>query len=230
MISPRHTPVAGASMEVKQLIASKADGIRDRLLLDIHVKRIKKQPDIRAVDPANKIQPLSDCVDQIGLEAVERLDGQPNPTLRRVCPGIAKSLWPIFGISNQLLAVIALCLGTVIIIKMGKARHSWVTVVPMLFLTVVTFSAGYLKLFSAGSAGFIPEIEKQQALIAKGLTGPALKAAETSLFNARVDVIVTISFLFFVSIIVLGTARECWLLITKRKESILRESPFVRHS
>jgi carbon starvation protein len=143
--------------------------------------------------------------------------------------GIAKSLWPIFGISNQLLAVIALCLGTVIIIKMGKTLHCWVTAVPMLFLTIVTFSAGYLKLFSAGAAGFIPEIEKQQALIATGLTGPALKAAETSLFNARVDMVVTFSFLFFVAIIVFGTARECWLLISKRKESVLRESEYTHH-
>ena len=143
--------------------------------------------------------------------------------------GIAKSLWPIFGISNQLLAVIALCLGTVILIKMGKTSHCWVTAVPMLFLTVVTFSAGYLKIFSPGSAGFIPEIEKQQALIANGLTGPALKAAQTSLFNARIDVAVTITFLFFVTIIVLGTARECWLLITKRKAIALQESEYTYH-
>jgi carbon starvation protein len=143
--------------------------------------------------------------------------------------GIAKSLWPIFGISNQLLAVIALCLGTVIIIKMGKARYCWVTAVPMMFLTIVTFSAGYLKIFSPGSAGFIPEIEKQQALIANGLTGPALKAAQTSLFNARIDVAVTITFLFFVTIIVLGTARECWLLITKRKAIALQESEYTYH-
>ncbi len=143
--------------------------------------------------------------------------------------GIAKSLWPIFGISNQLLAVIALCLGTVVIIKMGKTRHCWVTAAPMLFLTVVTFSAGYLKIFSPGAAGFIPEIEKQQSLIATGLTGPALKAAETSLFNARIDVAVTITFLFFVTIIVLGTARECWLLITKRKAIVLQESEYTHH-
>jgi carbon starvation protein len=141
--------------------------------------------------------------------------------------GIAKSLWPIFGISNQLLAVIAFCLGTVILIKMGKARYCWVTAIPMLFLTVVTFSAGYLKLFSAGSAGFFPEIEKQQALIAKGLSGDALKAAETALFNARLDIGVTITFLTFVAIIVLGTARECWLLLTKRKAIVLRESEYV---
>ncbi|GAA5122784.1 carbon starvation protein A [Luteolibacter yonseiensis] len=143
--------------------------------------------------------------------------------------GIAKSLWPIFGISNQLLAVIAFCLGTVVLIKMGKARYCWVTVVPMLFLTLVTFTAGYMKLFSPGAGGFYPEIEKQKALLASGLTGPALKAAETSLFNARIDVAVTITFLLFVTIIVLGTARECYLLLTKRKTPVLRESPYVAH-
>ncbi len=143
--------------------------------------------------------------------------------------GIAKSLWPIFGISNQLLAVIALCLGTVVLIKMGKTRHCWVTAAPMLFLTVVTFSAGYLKIFSPGAAGFIPEIVKQQALIDTGITGTALKAAQTSLFNARIDVAVTITFLFFVTIIVLGTARECWLLITKRKAIVLQESEYTHH-
>jgi carbon starvation protein len=144
--------------------------------------------------------------------------------------GIAKSLWPIFGISNQLLAVIAFCLGTVVLIKMGKARYCWVTAVPMVFLTLVTFTAGWMKLFSPAALGFFPEIEKQQALLAKGLTGPALKAAETSLFNARLDVVVTITFLIFVAIIVLGTARECWLLLSRRKPIVLRESPYVRHT
>jgi carbon starvation protein len=141
--------------------------------------------------------------------------------------GIAKSLWPIFGISNQLLAVIAFCLGTVLLIKMGKARHCWVTALPMILLTLVTFSAGYLKLFSPGSAGFFPEIAKQQALIATGLSIPALKAAHTALFNARVDIAVTLTLLAFVAIIVLGTTRECWLLLTKRKPIILHESTYV---
>ncbi len=141
--------------------------------------------------------------------------------------GIAKSLWPIFGISNQLLAVIAFCLGTVLLIKMGKIRYAWTTAIPMIFLTIVTFTAGYLKLFSAGAAGFFPEIAKQKALIASGVEGKALAAANTSLFNARIDVVVTISFLLFVSLIVIGTVRECWLLLTKRKVIVLKESPFV---
>lgn len=141
--------------------------------------------------------------------------------------GIAKSLWPIFGISNQLLAVIAFCLGTVVLIKMGKARYCWVTAVPMIALTGITFTAGYLKIFSPGAAGFLPAIAKAQAKIAGGLEGEALEAARSALFNARLDVAVTAVFLAFVAIIVLGTAWECWLLLTKRKAAVSRESPFV---
>jgi carbon starvation protein len=141
--------------------------------------------------------------------------------------GIAKSLWPIFGISNQLLAVIALCLGTVILIKMGKARYCWVTVIPMVFLTVVTFTAGWMKIASPAAAGFLPAIHSLEAQISSGLEGKALKVAQTSLFNAKLDLVVTIAFLAFVAFIVLGTARECWLLLTKRKAIVLRESEYV---
>jgi carbon starvation protein len=143
--------------------------------------------------------------------------------------GIAKSLWPLFGISNQLLAVIAFCLGTVILIKMGKARYCWVTAVPMLFLTAVTFTAGWLKLFSADSAGFFPAIRTLESQIASGLQGPALQAAQTALFNTRLDVAVITVFLLFVAIIVLGTLWECWLLLTKRKPAVLRESDYIAH-
>jgi carbon starvation protein len=137
--------------------------------------------------------------------------------------GIAQSLWPIFGISNQLLSVIAFCLGTVILIKMGKARYCWVTVVPMVFLTCVTFTAGWMKIFSAKAAGFLPAIQRLEA---KAVTG--LSAIEKNqLFNARIDVVVTMVFLFFVGLIVVGTAYECWLLLTKRKPIALRESAYV---
>ena len=141
--------------------------------------------------------------------------------------GIAKSLWPIFGISNQLLSVIAFCLGTVVLIKMGKVRYCWVTVLPMIFLMAVTFTAGWLKLFSPNSAGFIPAIRSLEGKIAAGLPAPALAAAKTALFNVRVDVAVTTAFLLLVAIIVLGSARECWLLLTKRKASVLRESEYI---
>jgi carbon starvation protein len=140
--------------------------------------------------------------------------------------GIAKSLWPLFGIANQLLAVIALCFGTVCLIKMGKARYCWTTLLPMTFLTVATYTAGWMKIFSPKAAGFVPAIDRLEGKIAAGLNGPALAAAKTSLFNARVDVVVAATLLVFVTLIVLGTAYECWLLLTRRKPSVLRESAY----
>ncbi len=141
--------------------------------------------------------------------------------------GIAKSLWPIFGISNQLLAVIAFCLGTTILIKMGRVRYCWITVIPMIFLTVVTFTAGWMKIFSPKAAGFLPAITKMKAQIAGGLSPDALKVAERSLTNARVDVAITALFLFLVAAILIGCAREWWLILSGRKVSQLHESEYV---
>jgi carbon starvation protein len=99
----------------------------------------------------------------------------------------------------------------------------------MIFLTAVTFTAGYLKIFSANAAGFLPAIRTLEGKIAAGLTGPALAAARTSLLNARIDIVITGTFLLFVAIIVLGTARECFLLLTRRKPAVLRESEYIHH-
>lgn len=140
--------------------------------------------------------------------------------------GIAKSLWPIFGISNQLLAVIAFCLGTTILIKSGKFRYAWVTLVPLVFLTCVTFSAGWMKIFSAKAAGFLPAIDKANTVIASGTGGRVLDAALRQRFNAWVDIVVVALFLSLVAIITLGCAREWWHILRGLKPATLRESPY----
>ncbi|MBC8128374.1 MAG: carbon starvation protein A [Gloeobacteraceae cyanobacterium ES-bin-144] len=141
--------------------------------------------------------------------------------------GIAKSLWPIFGISNQLLAVIALGLGTTLLIKSGKVRYCWVTAVPLVFLTVVTFTAGWMKLFSPKAAGFLPAVRKYEAELAAGVTGDRLKVVETALFNARLDVAVVVVFLFFVAVITLGCVWEWWRILSGAKVAKIHESSYV---
>jgi carbon starvation protein len=133
-------------------------------------------------------------------------------------------LWPIFGIANQLLAVIAFCLGTTIIIKMGRVRQVWVTVMPLMFLVAVTFTAGWMKLFSVRAAGFVPALEKLEAQIVDG-TAPA--TAARSLLNLRVDIGITVFFLLAVGVIVVASVVEWARLLRGRKQWVLRESAFV---
>ncbi len=130
--------------------------------------------------------------------------------------GIAKSLWPIFGIANQLLAVIAFCLGTTIIIKMGRARYAWCTVAPLVFLTAVTFTAGLMKIFSNSPLGFL-----------WGARDAAAKGNARAEFNNYFDAGITGLFLIFVTIIVVGCAREWLKLLAGGKKPELQEAAYV---
>jgi len=142
--------------------------------------------------------------------------------------GGINSLWPLFGIANQLLSIIALCLGTTVLIKMGKTRYLFVTLVPLCFMCVVTFSAAYLKIFSANPRlGFLSGAE---ALIqtASTMADPA-KAAELTRQAAiwRFDALVAFGFVLLVFLIAAGSAREWWRLLRGSKRIVLHESEFV---
>ncbi|HVW21009.1 MAG TPA: carbon starvation CstA family protein [Opitutaceae bacterium] len=141
--------------------------------------------------------------------------------------GGINSLWPIFGIANQLLAVIALTLGTTVLIKMGRARHLWATLLPLGWLLSVTMTAGWQKIFAADPRlGFLSEAAAKTRLLAAA--DPAgLASLREQLRNALVNVWVTGLFMVLVALVVLANARVWWLLLAGRREPLLREEPFI---
>jgi carbon starvation protein len=128
--------------------------------------------------------------------------------------GGINSLWPIFGVANQLLAVIALGLGTTVLVKMGRVRYAWSTLLPLAWLLSVTMTAGWMKIFSPDPRlGF--------------LSAAAVASSPRLALNAHVDAAVTGVFLLLVAVITLANARVWWLLLAGRREPDLREEPFV---
>jgi carbon starvation protein len=142
--------------------------------------------------------------------------------------GGINSLWPIFGIANQLLAVIALALGTTVLIKMGRARYLWVTLVPLAWLLAVTMTAGWMKLFSPAPLGFLAIAQGLQAKIDAHTGTPAEIAAwSAQVFNNRIDAAVTGAFLLLVLVVLLANARIWWQLLAGRRAVQLCEEPYV---
>jgi carbon starvation protein CstA len=103
-------------------------------------------------------------------------------------------LWPLFGISNQLLAAIALVVATTIVIRTGRARYAWTTLVPLAWLLAVTMTAGWQKIFSDDRAiGFLAQaawLAERDASAAKQVFNLRLDAAVTALFMGLVALIV----------------------------------------
>src|SRR4029079_4355751 len=105
--------------------------------------------------------------------------------------GGINSLWPLFGISNQLLAAVALCVGTTVIIKMGRARYAWVTMLPLAWLVIITMTAGWAKLFSSDPRlGFLAHARGLSAVVARGALPAGAKTvsdASRMIFNDYLD-------------------------------------------
>jgi len=141
--------------------------------------------------------------------------------------GGINTLWPLFGLANQLLSVIALCLATTLLIKMEKTRYVAITVLPLIFMCAVTFSAGYLKIFSADpKLGFL---SGANAWVAKAtaMTGAEQGAMIRQATIWRLDAVVAGVFLLLVLLIVLGSALKWWRLLRGTNPLALRESEFV---
>jgi carbon starvation protein len=132
--------------------------------------------------------------------------------------GGINSLWPLFGIANQLLATVALCVATTIIIKMHRAKYALVTLAPLAWLVTVTFTASWHKVFDPNPRiGFL---EQARQLAAAG-GNPRL------IFNNRLDAIVTGALMVMVTLILLESARQWLGMLSGRKEARMKESPFV---
>jgi carbon starvation protein len=141
--------------------------------------------------------------------------------------GGINSLWPLFGIANQLLGVIALALGTTVLIKMGRTRHLWVTLLPLGWLLAVTMTAGWMKIFSPAPLGFLALARGFATKVAAGGTPAELATWQAQLLNNRVDAVVTATFLLLVATVVAVNAYTWWQLLAGRRASDLREEPFV---
>jgi carbon starvation protein len=141
------------------------------------------------------------------------------------------TLWPLFGIANQMLAAIAFTVGTTIIFKMGKARYAWVTLVPMTWLSVSTLTAAWQKLFhESPKISFLTHAQQFQAKLAAGELPAGVKtveAAKKMILNDQIDAVVCAIFMVITIGIILDGVR-LWTNILRGKKYELQESPYVQ--
>ncbi len=143
--------------------------------------------------------------------------------------GGINSLWPLFGISNQMLAAIALCVATTVLVKSQRARFVWVTALPLVWLVAVTSTAAWQKLFSPDPGlGFLSHADGLAVKLASGaLTGAAADQAPRLIFNDRLDAALTAFFLITVWVLVVETARVCYASMSGKRCPPSAETPHI---
>jgi carbon starvation protein len=134
--------------------------------------------------------------------------------------GGINSLWPLFGIANQLLATVALCVATTILVKIGRARFAWITALPLIALVAITFTASYQKVFHPNPRiGFL-----SHARLLSEQNGPN---AARLIFNDRLDALVTCGLIVLVTLI-LGESLLVWRrYLSGKQPAVSSEAPFV---
>lgn len=144
--------------------------------------------------------------------------------------GGINTLWPLFGIANQMLAGIALLLGTTLLFKMGKKAYVWITLLPTTWLLIVTLTAGWQKLFDSNpKVGFLSHAKIFQTAYDDGkILAPAKTAVQMKqvLINDYVDATLTGVFMVVV-IIVLISALRIWFKVITNHKLQLHEEPYV---
>jgi carbon starvation protein len=133
--------------------------------------------------------------------------------------GGINSLWPLFGIANQILAAVALCVATTILVKMNRMRHVWVTLVPLVWLAATTLAAGWQKVFSPDpKLGFLAH--------ARSLAESTDPNAARMIVNDQVNAALALFFMSIVVVILAASAREWYLVAAGRKAPRVNEAPY----
>jgi carbon starvation protein len=143
--------------------------------------------------------------------------------------GGINSLWPLFGIANQLLAAVALVVATTILLKMGRLRWIWVTLIPMVWLVIVTMTASYQKIFDPNPRiGFLSAAKELVGQITAGEIA-AEKIAETHrlIFNYRLDATVTAVLAVMILVLIVEALVQWYAILSRRRKPVLRETPYV---
>jgi carbon starvation protein len=143
--------------------------------------------------------------------------------------GGINSLWPLFGIANQLLAAVALVVATTILLKMKETRWVWITMLPMAWLVAVTMTASYQKIFDANpNLGFLAKAKALATQVAGGQIAAA-KIGETQrlIFNQRLDAVVTGVLALMILVLIVEAVGQWYSLLSGRRQAVLHESPYV---
>jgi carbon starvation protein len=143
--------------------------------------------------------------------------------------GGINSLWPLFGIANQLLAAVALCVATTILVRMHGARYMWITCLPLGWLLAVTLTGAYQKIFSPlPDLGFLAQAAQLRGALDAGTIAAArVHATEVLIFNARLDAAVCAIFAVLVVTIALDSIRTWAGVLRGTVARTTTESPFV---
>jgi carbon starvation protein len=149
--------------------------------------------------------------------------------------GGINQLFPLFGIANQLLAAVALTVGTTILIKMGKLKYAWVTALPLAWDAAVTLTASWQKIFSTDPAiGFFAQRAAAQQSIQAGQLNDTMAAlgaasiddARQILVNTTVDGVLSIIFALAIIIVIADAVRVWFGIVRGSKEPEMMEAPW----